>query len=165
MWFLALFLALPIIEIALFIQVGGLIGLWPTLFLVILGSILGVAIIRHQGATAGIRLQRSLNELRDPARPLAHGVLIVLAGMLLILPGFFTDTLGLLLLIPMVRDAVLARMSARVRRARDPHRPPYADGVIDGDYVVQDDQPPQPKPQEIISNAAQNHRPSGWSQH
>lgn len=144
MWLFWLIVILPIIEIALFIQVGGLIGLWPTLALVILSAMAGTALMRSQGAHAWAEAQASLNELRDPTRPLAHGLMIVFAGMLLVIPGFFTDAIGLLLLIPAVRNALMRRMAKRIRvtragMGREPHRPPYGDGVIDGDYVVEDD--------------------------
>ena len=76
---IAMFLVVPIIEIALFIQVGGLIGLWPTLALVLLSAVAGVAIMRSQGARAGMQIQRSLAEMRDPSRPLAHGAMIIAA--------------------------------------------------------------------------------------
>ena len=111
---IAMFLVVPIIEIALFIQVGGLIGLWPTLALVLLSAVAGVAIMRSQGARAGMQIQRSLAEMRDPSRPLAHGAMIIAAGLLLLLPGFFSDALGLLLLIPVVRTMLMVQLARRV---------------------------------------------------
>lgn len=153
MWLFALFVILPIVEIALFIQIGGLIGLWPTLALVILAALLGMTVIRSRGAHAASEVQRSLAELRDPSRPIAHGMMIVVAGILLIIPGFFTDAVGLLLLIPPVRELLMRRLGRRIEVnrvqmggagfRREAHRPPYGDGVIDGDYVVDDDVPVQ----------------------
>lgn len=144
-----MFLALPIIEIALFIQVGGLIGLLPTLALVIGSAALGIAVMRAQGAKAGLEVQRSLSQMRDPSRPLAHGALIIVAGLLLVVPGFFTDAVGLLLLIPGVRTLLMRRLAHRVTVSRayagsasmghDPHRPPYDKGVIDGEFEVAPD--------------------------
>ncbi|MGR3522734.1 MAG: FxsA family protein, partial [Paracoccus sp. (in: a-proteobacteria)] len=87
MWLFVLFVAIPLIEIALFIQVGGLIGLWPTLGIVLLTAVAGTALMRSQGARAWAEVQRSFAELRDPSRPLAHGVMILMAGMLLLTPG------------------------------------------------------------------------------
>lgn len=175
MWLLAVFVLLPIVEIALFIQVGGAIGLWPTLALVVLSAVLGVAVMRSQGRNAWLEAQRSLAEVRDPSRPLAHGAMIMTAGILLVMPGFFTDTLGLLLLIPFVRDAVIRYLGRRVKvtRARATsygYRPPYADGVIEGDYVVEDE--PRAKPGQTPPDLEppEDHRPShpgksGWTQH
>ena len=173
MWIIALLVAVPLIEIGLFIQVGSLIGLWPTLGLVILTAVLGTAVMRSQGARAWNDLNRSIGELRDPGRPLAHGVMIMIAGMLLLLPGFFTDTLGILLLIPPVREVIMHRIASRIQvrhnyagGRREPHRPPYNDGVIDGDYVVEDEPehhrpgPPDGPPGKITGGGN-----SGWTRH
>ena len=109
-----LFLAVPIIEIALFIQVGGLIGLFPTLAIVVLTAILGTWMIRAQGLREMANLRSSFNDLRDPTEPLAHGAMILVAGALLLTPGFFTDAIGFLLLFPPFRRAALAWAKARV---------------------------------------------------
>ncbi|RNF34605.1 FxsA family protein [Paracoccus methylarcula] len=176
MWLFGLFLAVPIIEIALFIQVGGLIGLWPTLGIVVLTAVAGSTLMRSQGAQAWNEVNRSFAELRDPTRPLAHGVMIVIAGMLLLTPGFFTDTVGLLLLIPGIRELVMRKLASRIhvahvnsmdgRKHREPHRPPYGDGVIDGDYVVEDE-PRQnmPAPPDISPANDKKRGSSGWTQH
>jgi UPF0716 protein FxsA len=168
MWLFWLFIAIPIIEIALFIQVGGLIGLWPTLALVLLSAVVGTALMRSQGTKAWIEIQRSFNELRDPTAPIAHGAMILLAGALLVTPGFFTDTLGILLLIPGFRSWAMGQIGKRVQvtrvgmgpsRPHEPHRPPYDDGVIDADYVVEPDDLPQAPPR------SSPRPPSGWTQH
>jgi len=109
-----LFLAVPIVEIALFIQVGGLIGLFPTLAIVVLTAILGTWMIRAQGLREIANLRASFNELRDPTEPLAHGAMILVAGALLLTPGFFTDALGFLLLLPPFRRVALAWAKSRV---------------------------------------------------
>ncbi|MBM3606610.1 MAG: FxsA family protein [Alphaproteobacteria bacterium] len=175
-----LFLVVPIIEIGLFIQVGGLIGLWPTLAIVVLTALLGTVLMRSQGAHAWAEIQRSFGEMRDPTRPLAHGVMILMAGMLLLTPGFFTDTVGLLLLVPAVREAVMGQIAKRVRvtrfgmgaasMRRDPHRAPYGDGVIDGDYIVPDEtrpaRPPVDLPPELDEPVPPRPgRGSGWTRH
>lgn len=158
MWLFALFIAVPLIEIALFIQVGGWIGLWPTLAVVVLTAIAGTYLVRRQGLTALNDLRRALEELDNPARPLAHGAMILFAGALLLTPGFFTDTVGILLLIPPVRAAVLRYLAARVRVERftvggtPPRREPHRPDVIDGEFT------------EIEPDAAPR-RPSGWTRH
>ena len=162
---IAMFLVVPIIEIALFIQVGGLIGLWLTLALVLLSAVAGVAIMRSQGARAGMQIQRSLAEMRDPSRPLAHGAMIIAAG--------------LLLLIPAVRTMLMAQLARRVRASRvqmhaatmrrDPHRPPYDKGVIDGEFVVADEddrRPPVDLPLDTDDTGpSRPGRGSGWTRH
>lgn len=151
MWILLLILALPFIEIALFIKVGGWIGLWPTLGLVILSVLVGTGIVRAQGAQALRRLQAAVASNHDPSAPLAQGALIAAAGVLLIVPGFFTDALGVVLLIPPVRAALIRAAARRVRSrtvvftaGADPRARPrdYPADAIEGDYEVLDDVPP-----------------------
>ena len=118
MWLLLAFVVVPLVEIALFIQVGGLIGLWPTLAIVLLTAFAGSWLVRSQGRAALERLRGSIRSLRDPSEPLAHGAMILLAGALLLTPGFFTDAMGLLLLIPGVRRALLREAGRRVNVTR-----------------------------------------------
>lgn len=114
MYLFLAFLLVPIIEIGLFIQVGGLIGLWPTLAIVVLTAVLGTALVRTQGRMALENLQRSFAELDDPTEPLAHGAMILLSGVLLLTPGFFTDAVGFALLIPGVRVSVFRYLHSKV---------------------------------------------------
>jgi UPF0716 protein FxsA len=114
MWLFLVFVTVPIIEIALFIQVGGWIGLWPTLAIVILTAVAGTMLVRVQGLQTLARLQSSLVEGGDPVSPIAHGALILVAGVLLLTPGFFTDAMGLALLIPAVRARLIRWGAARV---------------------------------------------------
>ena len=108
MWLFVIFVAVPLIEIALFIQIGGWLTLWPTLGIVVATALLGTALVRRQGVLVLRDAQRALDELRDPLAPLAHGALILFAGALLLTPGFLTDALGFALLVPGVRTALLA---------------------------------------------------------
>jgi UPF0716 protein FxsA len=173
-----LFILVPIIEIALFIQVGGLIGLWPTIGLVLLSAFVGMAMIRSQGRRALMDVQQSFQTLSDPTRPLAHGAMIILSGALLLTPGFFTDTLGLLLLIPGVRDWLMRRAARHVTVTRtgfgfDSARQPRHgwpgrgdDDVIDGDYVVQEDPYIARKdiaPPDTPPKGGRGPKPSGWT--
>jgi UPF0716 protein FxsA len=155
MWLFLIFVAVPIIEIALFIQVGGAIGLLPTLAIVVLTAVIGTSLMRHQGMQALARLQRQIDAGGDPTGPIAHGALILVAGVLLLTPGFFTDTLGLLLLIPAVRERVIAWGAARITvqtigfgragpRGRpqggiNPGPPPAQGTTIETEYEVLDD--------------------------
>jgi UPF0716 protein FxsA len=159
MWLLLAFVAIPIIEIGLFIQVGGLIGLWPTLAIVLLSALLGSWLVRMQGAAAMADLRGSFQELRDPTLPIAHGAMILLAGALLITPGFFTDAMGLLLLVPAVRTAVFRYLSSRItvqqfEFGNPPRREPHRPDVIDGEFVELDETRVPPRK-----------GPSGWTQH
>lgn len=159
MWLLLAFIAIPLIEITLFIKVGGVIGLGWTLAIVLLTAIAGSWLVRMQGAVAMADLRSSLQELRDPREPIAHGAMILLAGALLISPGFFTDTLGILLLFRPVRAAVLRFLSRRITVDRfefgtPPRREPHRPDIIDGDFTEID----TPTPPE-------RNRPSGWTRH
>ncbi len=114
---LFLFLALPIAEIYVIIQVGGAIGVWPTLALLILDGFVGAALARSQGRAAWDRFNRALAEGRVPARETFDGAMIILGGALLLTPGFITDIVGFLLLIPPTRD-ILRALTARLARRR-----------------------------------------------
>lgn len=152
MWLFLAFLIVPLVEIALFIQIGGLIGLWPTLLIVVLTAVIGTWLVRTQGAAVLGNLQRSLSEMDDPTEPLAHGAMILFAGALLLTPGFFTDSIGFALLMPRVRVAAFAFLKRHVRmRRHDTHRPhasPYRSrrgpDIIDADY---EEVPPSDAPQ------------------
>ena len=160
MWLFAVFLAVPLIEIALFIQLGGLIGLWPTLLVVILTAIIGTALVRTQGLQALSQLQGSFQNLNDPSQPLAHGAMIIFAGALLLTPGFFTDAVGFLLLFPPFRTAVYNHVKSRVQvqtfaagQAR-PNNPEQTDpNIIDGEF------------QEVSKDGPESRGDSGWTRH
>ena len=164
MWLFIAFLAVPLIEIALFLQVGGLIGFWPTMGTVLLTAILGTWLVRSQGLMAISNVRRSFSDLNDPTEPLAHGAMILFSGALLLTPGFFTDGVGFALLIPGIRAALFRHLRARIkvqsfdtgpdmRREPRAHPHPPQGGVIDGDYEEVD--PPKPG----------SSGPSGWTKH
>ena len=149
---LMLLIAIPLIEIGLFIEIGGWIGVWPTLGLILLTAIVGMALMRRQGMRALRELRARAEAGQDPGGPLAHGALILVAGVLLVTPGFFTDTLGLLLLIPPVRARVIGWGAARVtvRAATFAQRRSGGDlaprpAIIEADYEVIDT-PPDARP-------------------
>ncbi|MEM9433495.1 MAG: FxsA family protein [Pseudomonadota bacterium] len=163
MWLFLLFVATPIVEIGLFIQVGGWLGLWPTLGIVVLTALLGTFLVRAQGLTAMANIRNNLNDFRDPTESLAHGAMILASGLLLLTPGFFTDAVGFLLLVPPVRLALFRFIRSRVRVQSFVHTQAGAgfqsprDDVIDGDYHDLDDTGPEP--------GSGNNRPSGWTRH
>ncbi|WP_424832130.1 FxsA family protein [Ruegeria sp.] len=144
MYLFLAFLLVPIVEIALFIQVGGLIGLWPTLAIVVLTAVLGTVLVRTQGRLALANLQRSFAELDDPTEPLAHGAMILLSGVLLLTPGFFTDAIGFALLVPGIRVAVFRYLKSRMTITQfqmgtgaqfRSDSAPFDDGdIIDGEF-------------------------------
>ena len=156
---LAVFIGLPLLEVAVFIQVGGVIGVWPTIGATIATALAGSLLLRAQGLAALMRARVQMDRGELPAREMFEGVCLVLAGALLLVPGFVTDIIGLLLFVPPLREqlrlmiarhiaAKAARGEARVFvdgvevRPNDPKNPRRPRGpVIDGDYedVSEDD--------------------------
>ncbi|NVO22392.1 FxsA family protein [Donghicola mangrovi] len=162
MWLFLAFVLVPIIEIGLFIQVGGLIGLWPTLAIVLLTAMIGTYMVKSEGRGVLRDLQSSINRMEDPSEHLASGAMILFAGALLLTPGFFTDTMGILLLIPGVRSVVFNQIKAKMQdqRARGQSRGGFQSQTIVVDYEVLDENQPNARP----SNTNE-HGPSGWTRH
>ncbi len=165
-FFLVLLVTVPIIEIVLFIQLGGAIGAGWTVLLIIATAMIGLSAMRRQGLAVLQSAQQAQAAGRPPAAEIAHGVLILLAGTLLLTPGFLTDTMGFLLLWPAGRlvilktvlDLVLPSILFRFTGPRAPHGShgrtrrtgnggPVNGGsindktIIEGDYRVADDKP------------------------
>lgn len=116
MWVVLGVLALPLVEIALFVTLGAALGLWLTLAWVLLTGVAGVLMLKGLALSGGQKLREGLQEgLHDPLSPLAHKALMGVAAVLLILPGFFTDTMGLILLLPPVRNLMIRQMGRRMR--------------------------------------------------
>jgi UPF0716 protein FxsA len=147
------FVGVPIAEIAVFIQAGEIIGLWPTLAAIVATAVIGAALLRAQGLATLERARRQVDQGRLPVREVFTGVCLLLAGALLLTPGFLTDTVGFLLLVPPVRQAIGAWIAKVFFRSpnsrvwvdgeevsgagRNAGRPPG--GVIDADYTVVED--------------------------
>lgn len=108
-------IGIPLIEIALFVVIGGQIGLLGTLVVVILTGIAGTILLRLEGLRVLGQVQRELNENRMPATSLIGAMLLGIAGILLITPGFLTDAIGFLLFLPPVREMVARALIAAFR--------------------------------------------------
>ncbi|HET6570568.1 MAG TPA: FxsA family protein [Solirubrobacterales bacterium] len=113
---IGLFIAVPILELYVIVKVGGLIGILPTLVLLFAMSLLGATLLRHQGRGAWQRFNRALGERRFPGREVADGLMITIGGVLLLTPGFITDAVGLLLLMPPTRAIARRVLQAWVAR-------------------------------------------------
>lgn len=151
---LLLFLAVPLIEIALFIQLGSVLDLGWILLIVVLTAVLGTWLVRRQGRDVLRQLRGAMQDLTDPTEPLAHGAMILFSGALLLTPGFFTDTIGFLLLIPSVRHWAYTAIRARVRVEPMTHRDRQPPGdVVDGEYTVNE------------AGKLRSGKPSGWTRH
>ncbi|MEM7080353.1 MAG: FxsA family protein [Pseudomonadota bacterium] len=112
-WLLIFFLT-PIAEMYLLIEVAGYIDAWPTIGLVMLTAVIGVALLKRQGLATLTRGMGKLNEGQVPAREMAEGLLLAVAGALLVTPGFITDVVGFTLLFPPSRIWIAQRMLKRV---------------------------------------------------
>ena len=155
MWLFIAFFTVPLIEIGLFIQIGGAIGLWYTLLIVVITAVIGTMLVRAQGMQALGQVKSSFNEMRDPSEALAHGAMILFSGALLLTPGFFTDAVGFALLVPGVRLAVFKWVRARVNVttfSTHTQRSPQSD-VIEGEYA------------EVEPGTNDARPPSGWTKH
>ena len=149
------FIAVPLLEIAVFIQVGGVIGLWPTLGLILLTALLGSWQLRAQGLATLTKARDQMDKGVMPARELFDGLCLRVGGALLLTPGFVTDLLGGLLFLPPFRELLRRVLGKRIAANRQTrvfvdgeevyrHR---ADGdVIDGEFREVDPEPPEPDP-------------------
>lgn len=156
---LALFIGVPIVEIAVFIEIGGWIGLWPTIAVVVGTAVAGTTMLRHQGLSVLARAQSALARQELPVAEIVDGVCLLLAGAFLLTPGFVTDAFGFVLMVPVLRQA-LARPVLRYVAARGgmgggmgggftrgPGGGPQAGGkgTIDGEFEeVRPDRPDRP---------------------
>ncbi|TVR47546.1 MAG: FxsA family protein [Rhodobacteraceae bacterium] len=141
MWILLVILAVPIIEIALFVQVGPVLGVFGTLAEVLASAALGVILMRREPQRNAAELRATLEQEQSPASPLAHSALRLFGAILIVLPGFFTDFMGLLLLVPPVRHILLVQLLTRLR---DRH----AQGdvtIIEGEYHRDPERPAPPE--------------------
>lgn len=167
MSFLWLFLLWPVLEIVLFIKVGGALGILPTLLLIFGAGAVGVWLVRMQGLMVMNDLRNRLSTMNDPSEPMAHGALIALAGFLFMVPGFLSDLVALALLVPQVRRWMIGQMARRARMVQGAAFgfDTYASGdrsrgrptVIDAEFYEVDPDEPRlpPRPR----------RPSGWTDH
>jgi UPF0716 protein FxsA len=158
-------------EVSLYVTLGAVIGLLPTLAVVLGSGVLGALIVRAQGRMITRRLVDAALDRQNPLKTAGHGVLKALAGVLLILPGFLTDVLGLILLIPAVRRMILRKLADGARR----HAVDLAVGAMQAPRWSAAPVPTAAEPEvvegvaeEVPSEGAEpqahpDRRPSGWT--
>ena len=147
---LMLFFLTPIIEMYLLIEVAGYIDAWPTIGLVMLTAVVGVALLKRQGIATLTRGVQRAQQGEMPATEMAEGVLLAVAGALLITPGFVTDFVGFTLLFPPSRVAIAKILMQRVAMSATVMSPPHARGadsaandagnVLDGEFQRKKDE-------------------------
>ena len=159
----ALFVGVPLLEIYVLVQVGQVIGAWWTILLLVVASVVGAWLVRREGGRAWRALNAALQSGRMPGRELADGALILIGGTLMLTPGFATDVVGILLVLPVTRPLARRALTALVGRrllsaavttygpgdARRP-RPGSGGSVVRGE-VVEDDPPGDERPPSGVS--------------
>jgi UPF0716 protein FxsA len=135
--FLLVFILVPLLEIGLFIEIGGYLGALPTIGLVILTAVLGVTLLRLQGFITLTRVRQKLDRGELPALDLAEGLILLIAAVLLLTPGFFTDLIGFLSLVPVLRRRVAIRLLKFLisHRRRPPGSGSGNGDIIEGEVV------------------------------
>lgn len=145
---LIIFVLIPVVELSVLIRVGEVLGSWNTVALVILTAVVGVSLVRSQGLSTLMSVQKKLAVGEAPGQEIVEGMMLAMAGILLLIPGFVTDLIGLILLTPITR-APLARYfyqrmqlkvvtGAQFRAGANPFEPPHQRGqggdVFEGEF-------------------------------
>ena len=145
---LIIFVLIPVVELSVLIRVGEVLGSWNTVALVILTAVVGVSLVRSQGLSTLMSVQKKLAIGEAPGQEIVEGMMLAMAGILLLIPGFVTDLIGLILLTPITR-APLARYfyqrmqlkvvtGAQFRAGANPFEPPHQRGqggdVFEGEF-------------------------------
>ena len=137
--FIALFILIPIIEISLFIEIGRIIGSFYTIMLIFVTAIVGVFFVRQQGISTFQKLTSQLQNLETPVQTMFEGLVILISGILLITPGFFTDALGFLGLIPFSR-IIFIKLVASYILSRYGKRGNQNENTIEGEFIDIDEE-------------------------
>ncbi len=111
-----LFTVVPLVELALLIKLGNVIGLWPTIFTVIATGVFGATLARSQGTQVISTIRAQVAEGRPPTEGLINGLLVLVGGVVLLTPGLLTDLLGFCLLIPFTRNWFKKKLQSRLRK-------------------------------------------------
>ena len=156
---LLLTVAFPLLELAILIKAGAIIGVWATLAIIIGTAILGFTVAREQGLGVARRMVETMRSGEPPLEPMMEGMLLMFAGACLIAPGLITDFIGLVLLVPWLRQwaarTILERNLIGYKSRKQRPRPPSRAGgergngqgpTIEGDYERVDEPPPGPGP-------------------
>lgn len=138
-----LFLTVPVLEIYLLIQVGSVIGALPTVGIVILTAVIGAYLLKQQGLSTLTRVQNTLQHGEIPAIEMLEGLVLIVTGALLLTPGFFTDAIGFLMLVPAIRRGLVvwALKNSNIMvmgRGQQPPHSPQGPNTIEGEFRRED---------------------------
>ena len=137
--FIALFILIPIIEISLFIEIGSIIGSFYTIILIFVTAVVGIFFVRQQGMSTFQKLAYQLQSLETPVQTMFEGLVILISGILLITPGFFTDALGFLGLIPFSR-IIFIKLVASYILSRYGNHNNQDENAIEGEFIDIDEE-------------------------
>ncbi|MCK5869184.1 exlusion protein FxsA [Methylococcaceae bacterium HT1] len=136
------FLIVPFIEIYLLLQIGGIVGVFPTILLVVSTAIIGAGLLRQQGLATWQRFQDNLQKGEIPAYEMVEGPILLVGGALLLTPGFFTDVIGFACLIPPARKKIaqyiIEKRLVQAGVAPQRQKPKEQPGVIEGEFKRDD---------------------------
>ena len=141
-WLLLLFFTVPLVEIVVLLEVGAIVGVLPTIALVVLTAVIGAGLIRAQGLSTLRRVQQELARGELPAVAIIEAALLLVAGALLLTPGFVTDTIGFLILVPPLRRRAIQSFLARrlaAAAAAPGQGDPRGPRVIEGEFRREDE--------------------------
>ncbi|MBQ0719415.1 MAG: FxsA family protein [Gammaproteobacteria bacterium] len=144
---LLVFIVVPIVEMWLLIQVGGVIGALPTIASVLLTAMIGLALLRRQGLSTLLRVNQRMESGELPAQEMLEGIVLAVSGALLLTPGFFTDAIGFAGLTPVIRQWLVRRLVGRVKVfeggvvGASVHREEKNNNTLEGEYWREEDEP------------------------
>jgi len=138
-WLFLVFLSVPLVEIYLLLEVGSFLGVMPTVAAVVLTAVVGAALVRAQGFSTILRIRTSLEAGEIPAVAILEAACLLVAGALLLTPGFLTDAIGFAFLCPPVRRALIEQfLIERLVQAQQRKSAPGEAGVIEGEFRRED---------------------------
>jgi len=138
--FVSVFIILPVIEIATFIQFGGILGTFNTILLIFLTAIIGVYLVRQQGISTILNIQKDIISGNAPIENIVGGLIILLSGLLLLIPGFVTDTIGFFGLFPFTRKMFANILIKRFIGQYGVKNADESNNVIDAEYIEINDE-------------------------
>ena len=138
--FVSVFIILPVIEIATFIQFGGILGTFNTILLIFITAIIGVYLVRQQGISTILNIQKDIISGNAPIENIVGGLIILLSGLLLLVPGFVTDTIGFLGLFPFTRKMFAKILIKRFIGQYGVKNADESNNVIDAEYIEINDE-------------------------
>jgi len=153
--FFLLFLVFPLLELFVLIRVGSSIGATTTLLLVLASGVLGVLCIRLAGLTTALKVRERMAQGEVPNSDMLNGLLLVVAGGLLFIPGFISDVIGLLCMLPITRQLLIKRIGLHMTHSAAQSRHFYAQSTT---YTKQD-KPSQPRQAQIIEGEFEREDP------